>query len=149
MSRRNTAPQIPGEDDTESIRGANQPGDPDDPQAIAEQHERMARANAMAEAAAKGQEPDLAAPAVQPQAPKRAKRAKLPDGTIVDITPRPVDPNVEKYGPESTLAKGTAVRRDGTPCVGSEQAYGVIGDIMTPQGRLISRVIPYESLEEA
>lgn len=141
--------RIPGDDG--DIPGANQPNDPDDPVAIADLRERQLQGAAIAEAAAEGRDADLAPmPAGVGKGGRSKKRAKakMPDGTIVevDIEERAKDVNVELYGPESSLPKGTAVRKDGTRCQGSEQPYGIIGDVMTPQGRLVSRVIPYDSL---
>lgn len=145
-----TKVQTPG-DDAEDIPGANQgPSDPDDPVAIAEARERQVQATAMAEAAASGKIADIAPSSVKPRAPLKAgkRRARMPNGDIVevDIAAAPKDINVELYGPEVNAPKGTPVRKDGTPCQGSEQPFGYVGDIMTPQGRLVSRVIPYASL---
>ena len=146
--------QTPGDtqdDDAESIRSADQPGDPDDPASIAEQHERIAQANAMAEAAKQGKTADIAPSSVAPRKLKPGKHKRvMPNGDVVevDINARPIDPMVEAYGPEVQAPKGTPVRKDGTPCQGNEQPYGVVGDIMTSQGRLVSRVIPYDSLQD-
>jgi hypothetical protein len=65
------------------------------------------------------------------------------------VPQRRINPQVSKFGPESKLPRGTAVRKDGTPAQGSDVPYGYIGDIMTPQGRLINRVIPVAVLQKA
>jgi hypothetical protein len=156
MARAQQALQVPGE--AESIPGASQPGDPDDPVAIAELRERQLQGQAIAEAASEGREADLAPiPAGLGQGAGKGGRnklrakARMADGSIVevDIEKRQRDVQVDLYGPESKLPKGTAVRKDGTPCQGSERPYGIIGDMMTPQGRLVSRVVPFESLDVA
>lgn len=148
MSRSRLATQIPGDDETE-IPGASQPGDPDDPTEIADARERQVQAMAMAEAAASGKVADIAPSSVERKTIKPGKRrARMPNGDIVevDIAAARKDINVELYGPEVNAPKGSPVRKDGTPCQGSEQPYGYVGDIMTKEGRLVSRVIPYESL---
>lgn len=153
MSRR-SALQVPGdEQDDAPIPGAAQPNDPDDPVAIADARERQLQAQAMVEAAKSGQVADIAPSSVQPRDEIKPgkRRARLPNGDIVevDITAARKDPHVDLYGPEVNVPKGTPVRKDGTPCQGTEQPHGYVGDIMTPQGRLVSRVIPYESLQDA
>lgn len=147
--------QTPGDesDDADTIRGADQgAGDPDDPAAIAEARERQLAGTAMAEAAARGETADIAPPSVKTKGklkPGKHKRV-MPNGDVVevDINARPIDPMVEMYGPEVQAPKGTPVRKDGTPCQGNEQPFGVVGDIMTSHGRLVSRVIPYDSLQD-
>ena len=147
--------QTPGDqpdDDAETLPGADQgPTDPDDPVAIAEARERQVQATAMAEAAAAGKTADIAPSSVAPRKLKAGKHKRvMPNGDVVevDINARPIDPMVEAYGPEVQAPKGTPVRKDGTPCQGNEQPYGVVGDIVTSQGRLVSRVIPYDSLQD-
>lgn len=71
----------------------------------------------------------------------------LPGGARVRVNQIKANPMVRAYGPESKHPKGTAVRRDGTPCEGDEQPYGVVGDIEVPgEGWLVSRIIPLSDL---
>jgi hypothetical protein len=115
------------------------------------QHERTAKALAMAAAVQRGENPDLAAMAAigneEGAPPTSIKRRMRIGGEMVDVEVPLVKKNgdVEKFGPESRLAKGTNVRKDGMPCEGDEQPFGIVGDIITPHGRLVNRVIPVEA----
>lgn len=176
MARAPTRPaQMPGEDpqqggETEQDVGDQQPGaELDDDARIDAAQERLARAGVdalnntgkdpntiarereqqlqMTAAIAAGGKPDLAPTVAVDPAPSvriadiGGQQVRVHIGTI-----RRND-HVAKYGPESRLPKGTPVKRDGTPCEGDEQPYGIIGDIELPGiGRLVSRVIPFDAM---
>jgi len=53
------------------------------------------------------------------------------------------------FGPESKHPKGTQVNKEGAPVVGDEKPFGVVGDINTPQGKLVNRIIPYDAVKAA
>lgn len=112
------------------------------------EHERRVQALAMADAIKRGDKPDLAAlaalsdPATQQTGP--IKRTRVINGVEVEVEIPVVRRNehVQTFGPESKLPKGTPVNKDGTAYEGGGQAYGVIGDINLPEGKLVSRIIP-------
>jgi len=113
---------------------------------VGEQHERTARVMAMADAVKRGEDPDLAPPAKLGKAAPAAvtKRKAVINGieVIVDVPIIQKNLDVEQFGPESRLPKGTPVDKNGMACEGDAQPYGVIGDVLTPGGRLVNRVIP-------
>lgn len=120
---------------------------------VGQERENLVRAQAMADAAKRGESPDLAPPADigKPAAPTALKRKAIINGVEVEVEVPMVRRNsvVETFGPESKHAKGTPVRKDGTPCEGDEKPYGVIGDINTAQGKLVNRVIPLDAVKSA
>ena len=146
------APRIPGDD--EDMPASRAPSNllnnagTKTPNDVAAERENVVRAMAMAEAAKRGESPDLApAPAIGsegPEGPTSIKRKVMINGVEVETVTPVIRKNthVAMFGPESRLPSGTPVKQDGTPCEGDEEAYGVIGDIITPQGRLVGRIIP-------
>jgi hypothetical protein len=113
----------------------------------------VVRAQAMADAARRGVAADLAPAAAIGGAaqPTSIKRKAMIGGVEVEVEVPTVRKNsaVEQFGPESRLPKGTLVRKDGTACEGDEQAFGVVGDINTPQGKLVNRIIPFDAVKAA
>jgi hypothetical protein len=113
----------------------------------------VVRAQALADAARRGVQPDLA-PAADigtVAQPASIKRKAVINGVEVEVEVPTVRRNsaVEQFGPESTHPRGTPVRKDGTRCEGDEQPYGVVGDINTPQGKLVNRIIPLDAVKSA
>lgn len=117
------------------------------------ERENLVRAQAMADAARRGEAPDLAPAADigKPAQPASIKRKAVINGVEVEVEMPTVRRNsvVEQFGPESRLPKGTPVRQDGTPCEGDEKPFGVIGDINTAHGKLVNRVIPFDAVKAA
>lgn len=118
--------------------------------------ERAVRAQAMADAARRGEDPDLAPPADigRPAEPVATKRTAIINGQKVTVDVPIIRKNdvVEKFGAESPLPPGTLVNKDGTSFEKSEKTpepYGVIGHIDTAQGKLVNRVIPFDSVKSA
>lgn len=177
MARAPTRPaQMPGEDqqqaeqgDTEQVVGNPGDPDPDDDTRIDAGQERLARAGVdalnntgkdpntiarereqqlqMTAAIATGGKPDLAPTVAVDPAPSVRTAEIAGEQVRVHVGSIRRNDHVAKYGPESRLPKGTPVKRDGTPCEGDEQPYGIIGDIELPGvGRLVSRVIPFEAI---
>jgi hypothetical protein len=111
---------------------------------IGRKRERVLAATAMA---ATGGEGEIAPPPPIDDGPAERVAQFAGKDVRVRISPTRRDPMSAKFGPESKLPKGTQVNKDGTVYEGAEgQPYGVIGDIETPQGWLINRIIPLESL---
>jgi hypothetical protein len=166
MSKGERKPQVPGEEAV-SGQAASETDDLPAPRAgttqlnniagrtandVGVDRENVVRAQAMADAARRGVAPDLA-PAADigaPAEPTSTKRRAVINGQEVEVEVPAMRRNsaVEKFGPESRLPKGTQVRKDGTACEGDEQPYGVVGDINTPQGKLVNRVIPFDAVKE-
>lgn len=115
--------------------------------------EAVVRAQAVADAARRGQTADLAPAADigKPAAPTSAKRKVMMNGQEVEVEVPLVRRNsaVEQFGPESKLPVGTAVNKDGTAFEGAGEPYGVIGNINTPQGKLVNRIIPLDAVKSA
>lgn len=130
-------PQMPGTEVT-ALNNTN-----DDPNTIARDRERVTQAVAVA---ATGGEGSIAPPPPLDDGPAMRKATLGGKETKVRLSPVRRDPLSAQYGQESKLPKGTPVKEDGTVFEGSGQPYGVIGDIETPQGWLINRVIPLDSL---
>lgn len=116
----------------------------EDPNDVARSRERVIQATAVA---ATGGEGEIAPPPALDSGPAM-RTAKL-GGEDVKVRLSPVrrDAHSVKYGPESKLPKGTPVNKDGSVCEGTAQPYGIIGDIETPQGWLINRIIPMDALD--
>lgn len=115
--------------------------------------ESVVRSQAIADAARRGQKADLA-PAVAiggDAEPASRKRTAIINGVKVEVDVPTVRRNsaVAQFGPESTHPRGTLVNKDGSLHVGVGEAYGVIGDINTPQGKLVNRIIPLDSVQAA
>lgn len=120
------------------------------PNDIAREREATLRGMAIATATAAGETPDLA-PEVAADDKPSIKRKTVMGGEEVEVeVPKSrVNQQVQKFGPESRLPKGTRVKEDGTPCNDGEEPFGVIGDIRTQDGILVNRVIPSELLDGA
>lgn len=157
MAKERAAARVPGEEDVQEQPRAgttelnNIVGKTAND--VGTERENVVRAQAMADAARRGQAPDLA-PAADigaPAQPASLKRKAIINGVEVEVEVPTVRRNsaVEQFGPESKHPKGTQVRKDGTPCEGDEAPYGVIGDINTPQGKLVNRVIPLDAVKSA
>lgn len=120
---------------------------------VGSQREDIVQAMAMADAAKRGQRPDLAprADIGRPAEPSSVKREATINGqkVMVDIPVVRKNDAVEKFGRESKLPPGTLVNKDGTAFEGAGEAYGVIGNIDTAQGKLVSRVIPFDAVKAA
>lgn len=165
-------------------RAAQVPGEPVDPKARAEEagadvkaakggttelnniagrtandvgadRENVVRSMALADAARRGEQPDLAPAADigRPAEPTSVKRKAIINGkeVMVDVPMVRKNSAVEQFGPESKLPPGTLVNKDGTEFdqKGGGEAYGVIGSIDTPQGKLVGRVIPFDAVKAA
>ena len=115
--------------------------------------EAVVRSMAVADAARHGRTPDLAPPADigRPVEPTSTKRKAIMNGVEVDVDVPTVRKNsaVAVFGPEVSYPKGTPIRADGKPCEGNDEAVGVVGDVNTPQGKLVNRVIKFDTLKSA
>lgn len=115
--------------------------------------ENVVRAMAMADAAKRGVQPDLAPAADigKPAEPASFKRKAIINGHEVEVEVPTVRRNsaVEQFGHESRHARGSLVNKDGTLFEGAGEAYGVIGDINTTQGKLVNRIIPLDAVKSA
>lgn len=120
---------------------------------VGQERENLVRGQAMAAAATTGQAPDLAPAADigRPPEPTSMRREAIINGkkVLVDIPIVRKNSAVEQFGVESRLPPGTLVNKDGTEFAGAGEAYGVIGHIDTPQGKLVNRIIPLDSVKEA
>lgn len=120
---------------------------------VGAERENVVRAVAVADAARRGERPDLAPAAAigEPALPSSTKRKMVIGGQVVDVEMPIIRKNaaVEAFGPESKLPPGTLVNKDGTAHEGQGQAFGVIGHINTPQGKLVNRVLPFDAVQEA
>lgn len=120
---------------------------------VGQQHEALAQANAAAEAARQGVAPQLAPAAAigEPAPATSTKRKAVINGVevMVDVPVQRKNSAVEQFGRESKHPAGTLVNEDGSVYEGSEQAYGIIGHIDTPQGKLVNRIIPFDSVKAA
>lgn len=120
---------------------------------VGAQREDVVRAMAVADAARRGESPDLAPPADigRPAEPASVKREAIINGqkVMVDIPVVRKNSVVEQFGHESKLPPGTLVNKDGSAHEGAGEAFGVIGNIDTPQGKLVSRVIPFDAVKAA
>jgi hypothetical protein len=150
MAKPQRAIQIPGEDLPQSKAGTTELNNITGKTAndVGGERETVLRARAAADAANRGVAADIAPGAAigaaSQEGPSVLKRRAMVNGVEVDVetTVRKANPHVQRFGPESRLPSGTPVRKDGTPCEGDEQPYGIIGDIILPEGRLVNRVIP-------
>lgn len=115
--------------------------------------ENVVRAMAMADAARRGVAPDLAPAADigKPAEPASLKRKAIINGVEVEVEVPTVRRNsaVAQFGPESKHARGALVNKDGSLFEGAGEPYGVIGDINTPQGKLVNRIIPLDAVKSA
>lgn len=145
-------PKIPGDDDAlpasrapvETLNNAGR-GTAND---AGLEHERRVQGMAMAAAVASGKQPDLAAIAALGETVEvgatSIKRTRIINGMEVEVEV-PIhrrNDHVQRFGVESKLPKGTPVNKDGTLFEGAGEAYGVIGDINLPEGKLVNRIIP-------
>lgn len=120
---------------------------------VGSDRESVVRAMAQADAARRGVAPDMA-PAVEigaPAEPTSLKRKAIINGVEVEVEVPLTRRNsaVDTFGPESSYPKGTQIRADGKPCEGNDIAVGVVGDINTPQGKLVNRVLRYDAMQPA
>jgi hypothetical protein len=120
-----------------------------DPHEVARSREEFARSRALGEAASRGKVADLAPEPAMGEG--RALEDAIAAGEVRVVVPeRRVNKHVELFGPESSLPRGTFVLADGTPAAKDEKPFGVIGDINTPEGKLVNRVISLDLfIEEA
>jgi hypothetical protein len=114
--------------------------------------ENVVRAQALADAARRGVQADLAPAADigKPAEPTAMKKKAMIGGVMVDVE-MPIQRRnsvVDQFGPESKLPPGTLVNKDGTAFDGTGDAYGVVGHIDTAQGKLVNRVIPFDAVKE-
>lgn len=120
---------------------------------VGQQREDVVRSQAMADAAKRGVAPDLAPAADigKPAEPVSIKRKAIINGVEVEVEVPTVRRNsaVETFGSESKHARGALVNKDGTLFEGAGEPYGVIGDINTPQGKLVNRIIPLDAVKAA
>lgn len=120
---------------------------------VGSQREDVVRGMAMADAARRGVQPDLAPPADigKPAEPASLKRKAIINGHEVEVEVPTVRRNsaVEQFGHESRHARGALVNKDGTLFEGAGEPYGVIGDINTTQGKLVNRIIPLDAVKSA
>lgn len=123
---------------------------------VGAEREDVVRAQAMADAARRGEKPDLAPPAdIGAPAPAAStKREAIINGhrVLVDVPVIRKNDAVEKFGHESKLPPGTLVNKDGSAFEASDktpEAFGVIGHIDTPQGKLVNRIIPFDAMKPA
>lgn len=135
--------KMPGED--KGVTELNNAGR-EDPNEVARKRENLVRGTA---AATVGEDVDLAPP-VRADAEPAMREATI-GGVRVKVHVPSIRKNdgLAKFGPESRLPKGTLVNSEGNPHEGTGEPYGVIGDIELPDvGRLVSRVIPFEVVDE-
>jgi hypothetical protein len=143
MKARDRGTQIPG--DTDGVTELNNAGR-GDPNAVAREREAMLRGKAISTLQNKA---DLAP---GPELDDMEETGEIEAGgerVRFRVPKRVLNPQVDRFGGESKLPRGTWVRKDGTPCEGSETPHGVVGDIDTPQGKLVNRVIPVAVIEAA
>lgn len=108
------------------------------PEEIALEREDQLRAKAISSVS----RPDLA-PMPNVDEGYQAAEMTVDGETVRVIIPKKVvNREAEKFGTESKLPKGTAVREDGTICTGREEPWGYVVDIKTDAGILVNRVVP-------
>lgn len=139
--------QMPGEAKLDPKTGLppalnNSDADPND---VARSRERVLQATAIAATGGEGE----IAPAPELDTGPAMRTAKLGGENVrVQIPAVRRNPHVVKYGPESRHPNGTPVDEKGNPIEGDAQPWGIVGNIETPQGLLVNRIIPLDSLDE-